>query len=90
MRKVPTAKRDKTLQEAASLVQIETFLDHKPSQLSGGQRQRVAISRVQECNMAKVFHFPVSYETMTVYDNPAFLLRNRSMPEDDVDRKRST
>ena len=31
--------------EAASLVQIEEYLDRKPSELSGGQMQRVAIAR---------------------------------------------
>ena len=31
--------------ETAKLVQIEKFLDRKPSQLSGGQQQRVAIAR---------------------------------------------
>ncbi|KQU65834.1 sugar ABC transporter ATP-binding protein [Aminobacter sp. DSM 101952] len=45
MRKVPVAERDKAVQEAARLLQIEALLDRKPSQLSGGQRQRVAIGR---------------------------------------------
>ncbi len=45
MRKVPVAARDKAVQEAARLLQIEPLLDRKPSQLSGGQRQRVAIGR---------------------------------------------
>lgn len=31
--------------EAAKLVQLEDFLDRKPSELSGGQQQRVAIAR---------------------------------------------
>ncbi|SDW68861.1 carbohydrate ABC transporter ATP-binding protein, CUT1 family [Albimonas donghaensis] len=31
--------------EAAAMLQIEDFLDRKPSQLSGGQRQRVAMGR---------------------------------------------
>lgn len=31
--------------EASKLVQIEEYLDRKPSQLSGGQQQRVAIAR---------------------------------------------
>ena len=31
--------------EAASLVQLEDYLDRKPSELSGGQQQRVAIAR---------------------------------------------
>ena len=41
----------------------------------------------QERNIAQVFQFPVIYDTMTVYDNLAFPLRNRAVPEADVDRK---
>ena len=32
-------------------------------------------------NIAQVFQFPVIYDTMTVYDNLAFPLRNRRVPE---------
>ncbi len=35
-------------------------------------------------NIAQVFQFPVVYDTMTVYDNLAFPLRNRGIPERDV------
>ena len=38
------AMKEKAL-EAARLVQIEDYLDRKPSELSGGQQQRVAIAR---------------------------------------------
>jgi len=38
-------------------------------------------------NIAQVFQFPVIYDTMTVYDNLAFPLRNRGVAEADVDRK---
>ncbi|WP_159589866.1 ABC transporter ATP-binding protein [Chelativorans xinjiangense] len=38
-------------------------------------------------NIAQVFQFPVVYDTMTVYDNLAFPLRNRGVPEDAVDRR---
>ncbi|TIN11290.1 MAG: ABC transporter ATP-binding protein, partial [Mesorhizobium sp.] len=41
----------------------------------------------QERNIAQVFQFPVIYDTMTVYDNLAFPLRNRGVAEPDVDRK---
>lgn len=41
----------------------------------------------QERNIAQVFQFPVIYDTMTVYDNLAFPLRNRRVPEAEVDRK---
>ncbi len=36
-------------------------------------------------HIAQVFQFPVIYDTMTVYDNLAFPLRNRGVAEADVD-----
>jgi glycerol transport system ATP-binding protein len=41
----------------------------------------------QQRNIAQVFQFPVIYDTMTVYDNLAFPLRNRGMAEPEVDRR---
>ncbi|UUP15765.1 ABC transporter ATP-binding protein [Nitratireductor thuwali] len=38
-------------------------------------------------NIAQVFQFPVVYDTMTVYDNLAFPLRNRGVAEDVVDKR---
>ena len=38
-------------------------------------------------NIAQVFQFPVVYDTMTVFDNLAFPLRNRGMPEPEVDAR---
>jgi glycerol transport system ATP-binding protein len=38
-------------------------------------------------NIAQVFQFPVVYDTMTVFDNLAFPLRNRKMPEGEVRRR---
>ena len=35
-------------------------------------------------NIAQVFQFPVLYDTMSVFDNLAFPLRNRKMPEREV------
>jgi len=35
-------------------------------------------------DIAQVFQFPVVYDTMSVYDNLAFPLRNRRVPEDQV------
>ncbi|HEV7277002.1 MAG TPA: ABC transporter ATP-binding protein [Devosiaceae bacterium] len=35
-------------------------------------------------NIAQVFQFPVVYDTMSVYDNIAFPLRNRGMPEAEI------
>ena len=40
-----------------------------------------------ERNIAQVFQFPVIYDTMSVYDNLAFPLRNRGVAETDVDRR---
>ncbi|MGM9814036.1 MAG: ABC transporter ATP-binding protein [Candidatus Enteromonas sp.] len=38
-------ERDTYVKETAKLVQIEEYLERKPSELSGGQQQRVAIAR---------------------------------------------
>ncbi len=40
-----------------------------------------------ERNIAQVFQFPVIYDTMTVYDNLAFPLRNRGVDAATVDRR---
>jgi glycerol transport system ATP-binding protein len=37
-----------------------------------------------ERNIAQVFQFPVVYDTMSVFDNLAFPLRNRGVPADEV------
>ncbi|MEE4355842.1 MAG: ABC transporter ATP-binding protein [Desulfococcaceae bacterium] len=38
-------------------------------------------------NIAQVFQFPVLYDTMTVYDNLAFPLRNRKVAASEVDKR---
>ncbi|MEJ8472942.1 ABC transporter ATP-binding protein [Roseibium algae] len=38
-------------------------------------------------HIAQVFQFPVVYDTMTVYDNLAFPLRNRGVAEAEVERR---
>ncbi len=43
--KVPKQQKEETIREMAKLVDIEPYLDRKPSELSGGQQQRVAIAR---------------------------------------------
>ena len=43
-----------------------------------------------ERNIAQVFQFPVVYDTMTVYDNLAFPLRNRGIAEADIKRRVET
>jgi glycerol transport system ATP-binding protein len=52
------------------------FNDHDVTEATPEQR-----------NIAQVFQFPVIYDTMTVYDNLAFPLRNRGIGEKDVDKK---
>ena len=42
---VPRRKRMKRAERLLKLVDLETRMQHKPSELSGGQRQRVAIAR---------------------------------------------
>ncbi|WP_028239032.1 ABC transporter ATP-binding protein [Stutzerimonas azotifigens] len=41
----------------------------------------------EQRNIAQVFQFPVVYDTMTVFDNLAFPLRNQGLPEERVGRK---
>lgn len=45
MAKVDKAEADKSVRDAAAIVELENYLDRRPSQLSGGQRQRVAMGR---------------------------------------------
>ncbi|PZS19557.1 MAG: spermidine/putrescine ABC transporter ATP-binding protein [Pseudonocardiales bacterium] len=45
MHKVPKAERDRRVEEAISLVQLNEHAAKFPGQLSGGQQQRVAIAR---------------------------------------------
>ncbi|MCB9419621.1 MAG: ABC transporter ATP-binding protein [Ardenticatenaceae bacterium] len=45
VKRVPRAEREKRVQEALALVQLEDMGQRKPSQLSGGQQQRVALAR---------------------------------------------
>ncbi|HYI99898.1 MAG TPA: ATP-binding cassette domain-containing protein, partial [Thermoleophilaceae bacterium] len=43
--KVPKEEIDTRVRKAASILELEQWLDRKPGQLSGGQRQRVAMGR---------------------------------------------
>ena len=45
MAKTPKAEIERTVAQAAAMLQIDHLLDRRPDQLSGGQRQRVAIGR---------------------------------------------
>ena len=40
-----------------------------------------------ERDIAQIFQFPVIYDTMTVYDNLAFPLKNRGLSETEIDTK---
>jgi glycerol transport system ATP-binding protein len=51
--------------------------------------QDVTLLPPEKRNIAQVFQFPVIYDTMTVFDNLAFPLRNRGVSEAEV-RKRVT
>ena len=44
------------------------------------------LSPVQR-DIAQIFQFPVIYDTMSVYDNLAFPLRNRGLSENEIDSK---
>jgi glycerol transport system ATP-binding protein len=44
----------------------------------------VTTKTARERNIAQVFQFPVIYDTMTVFDNLAFPLRNRGLPAAEV------
>jgi multiple sugar transport system ATP-binding protein len=43
--KMPKDEIDRRVQEAARILELETYLKRRPGQLSGGQRQRVAMGR---------------------------------------------
>lgn len=49
--------------------------------------QDVTNLSTQERNIAQVFQFPVVYDTMSVYENLAFPLRNRNVPKQIIDAK---
>ena len=56
IRKVPAAKIDQLVKEAATKLDLMPYLARKPAALSGGQRQRVAIGRAIVRN-PKIFLF---------------------------------
>jgi glycerol transport system ATP-binding protein len=41
----------------------------------------------EQRNIAQVFQFPVVYDTMSVYDNLAFPLKNRGVPRAEIDKR---
>ena len=49
--------------------------------------QDVTDLKPERRNIAQVFQFPVLYDTMTVYDNLSFPLKNRGIPQTDRDKR---
>ena len=49
--------------------------------------QDVTLATPQQRNIAQVFQFPVVYDTMTVAQNLAFPLRNRGLPEAQIQQR---
>jgi glycerol transport system ATP-binding protein len=47
----------------------------------------MTVATPEQRNIAQVFQFPVIYDTMTVYDNLAFPLRNRGVAEDEIKKR---
>lgn len=47
----------------------------------------VSAMQPEERNIAQVFQFPVLYDTMTVYQNLAFPLKNRGVPAEDIEKR---
>ena len=45
MRKTPKAEMQRSVEEAARILELEPLLERRPAELSGGQRQRVAMGR---------------------------------------------
>ena len=54
--RVPKEERDRKVNEAARILQLDAYLERRPKDLSGGQRQRVAIGRAI-VRQPKVFLF---------------------------------
>jgi glycerol transport system ATP-binding protein len=65
---------------------ISGLLTPSHGRLMLGERD-VTLLRTEDRNIAQVFQFPVVYDTMSVFDNLAFPLRNRRIPEAQVVKK---
>ena len=60
---------------------ISGLLEPTEGRILFGGRDMTGVA-TGERNIAQVFQFPVVYDTMTIYDNLAFPLRNRGLAED--------
>lgn len=65
---------------------ISGLLQPSHGRLLFGGRDVTHLS-TQDRNIAQVFQFPVVYDTMSVYDNLAFPLRNRGVDRSTIDSK---
>jgi glycerol transport system ATP-binding protein len=65
---------------------ISGLLQPTRGRIRFGERDVTALEP-RERNIAQVFQFPVVYDTMTVFDNLAFPLRNRGLAAAEVERR---
>lgn len=65
---------------------ISGLLDPSEGQVLFGDKDMTGIPTDQR-NIAQVFQFPVVYDTMSVYDNLAFPLRNRGISGEELDKR---
>jgi glycerol transport system ATP-binding protein len=65
---------------------ISGLINPSQGQVLFGDRDVTTLAPEQR-NIAQVFQFPVIYDTMTVFDNLAFPLRNRGVGESDVKKR---
>ena len=61
MAREPREEIERKVREAAEILELTPYLDHKPAALSGGQRQRVAMGRaIVRCPSVFLFDEPLS------------------------------
>ena len=65
---------------------ISGLLNPTKGQILFDDKDITSLSPVER-NIAQIFQFPVIYDTMTVYDNLAFPLKNRGMSDGEIDSK---
>ena len=65
---------------------ISGLLNPTKGQILFDDKDITSLSPVER-NIAQIFQFPVIYDTMTVYDNLAFPLKNRGMSDGEIDSR---